>query len=108
MTGPTRCICEAMSTTDYNVDPTPGCPVHDPRPPGEPAAEVVAELVTDVLVLDGPDRGSVWSYEAAHGGYLRVDPRGREADPTICDDIGALLVHTRAEVVRPLPRRSDR
>jgi len=77
----------------------------DPRPPGEPAAEALAEQLADVVVADGPMRGSVWTYEAGHGGYMRTDPRGRAADDTVCTDVAALLAHTHAQVVRPLPRR---
>lgn len=102
-----RCTCSAMATPDYDVEPEPGCPVHGDRPPGEPVAQRVAEQLADVVVVDGPHRGEVWVYEAAHGGYLPHDPVLRQDNDIPLVDIGALLEHCHAEVVRPLPRRSS-
>lgn len=77
------------------------------RPPGEPPAEQLAEQLADVQVMDGPLRGSVWTFEADHGGYLPVDPELRMATRQPMTSIAALLQHTGAEVVRPLPHRED-
>lgn len=74
------------------------------HPPGEPVAESLAEERAPVRVMDGPMRGSVWAYEAGHGGYLPVDPELRAATEMPMVDIGALLVHTGAQVVQPVPR----
>lgn len=71
-------------------------------PPGEPPAAQLAEQLADVVVVDGPHAGEVWTYEADHGGYLPVDPARRAEVGEPCVDIGALLVQVRAEVVRPV------
>jgi hypothetical protein len=74
-------------------------------PPGEPPAEALAEQLADVVVVDGPHAGEVWTYEADHGGYLPADPKRRQDDDTPIADIGALLLHVRAEVVRPIENK---
>lgn len=71
-------------------------------PPGEPPAEQMAEQLADVVVVDGPHAGEVWTFEAAHGGYLPADPKRRAEVDEPCVDIGALLLYVRAEVVRPI------
>lgn len=79
-------------------------PLIDPTepPPGEPPAEALADQLADVVVVDGPHAGEVWTYEASHGGYLPADLARRAEVGEPCVDIGALLVHVRAEVVRPV------
>jgi hypothetical protein len=71
-------------------------------PPGEPPAEQLADQLADVVVVDGPRAGEVWTYDASAGGYLPADPKTRMDDDTPIADIGALLTHVRAEVVRPI------
>lgn len=70
--------------------------------PGAPEAELVADQLADLLVVDGPNAGQVWTYDASKGGYVHASARGRVADDAICADVGALLVHVGAEVVRPM------
>lgn len=72
------------------------------HPPGEPPAAALSEQLADLVVVDGPNAGQVWTYEASHGGYVIADPEGRQDDDTICDSPAAVLVHTGAEVVRPV------
>ncbi len=71
-------------------------------PPGEPVAEVEAERRAPLRVIDGPRAGEIWVYDAAKGGYLPADPKVRMDDDIPCMDVGALLTHVRAEVVRPI------
>lgn len=71
-------------------------------PPGEPHAEALAEQLADVRVMDGPLRGSVWTYEADHGGYLPVDPELRMATKQPMTSIAALIDHAQCQVVRPI------
>lgn len=75
------------------------------HPPGEPAAERLAEQLADVVVMDGPRAGEVWTFDGSKGGYIRASAAGLMDDETICDDIGALLVHVGAQVVRPASER---
>lgn len=77
-------------------------------PPGEPPSEALAEQLADVVVADGPRAGEVWTYDAAHGGYLPADPKTRMDDDIPCVDIGALLEHVRAQVVRPVQEDQQR
>lgn len=77
------------------------------HPPGEPPAEALAEQLADVVVVDGPLRGSVWTYDPSKGGYLPVDPELRAQTDEPMADIGALLVHTGAQVVRPVAKEDS-
>jgi len=76
------------------------------HPPGEPPAEELAEQLADVVVVDGPLAGRVYTFDAAKGGYLPADPADRMEDDLPLDDIGALLVHCQAEIVRPVEEES--
>lgn len=71
--------------------------MNEHHPPGQPPAAALEEQLADVVVVDGPNAGQVWTYVGSAGGYMRADG----AEDTKCDDIGALLAHTGAEVVRP-------
>ena len=77
------------------------------HPPGEPLAETLAETFADVRVMDGPLRGSVWTYDAGHGGYLPVDPELRAATEMPMTTVAALIEHAQCEVVQPLPREGS-
>jgi hypothetical protein len=77
----------------------------DFHPPGQPPAEALANELADLEVVDGPNTGQVWTYEAGKGGYQLADPEGRAGDETVCTDVAAVIVHTGAEVVRPVEER---
>jgi hypothetical protein len=66
------------------------------HPPGEPPAERLSEQLADLEVVDGPNAGQVWTYRADTGGYQT------EGDDAICDSPAAVMVHTGAEIVRPV------
>jgi len=72
--------------------------MREPHPPGEPEAARLAEQLADVRVIDGPRAGQVWTYVPDRGGYMAADG----TDETICAEVGAILTHCRAEVVRPI------
>ena len=71
--------------------------MNEHHPPGEPPAAALEEQLADVVVVDGPNAGQVWTYVGSMGGYMVADG----TDETVCTDVAAVLVHTGAEVVRP-------
>lgn len=71
-------------------------------PPGEPPAEALAEERSDIVVVDGPFAGRVYTFDAGKGGYLPADPKDRMGNDTALMDIGAVLTECRAQVVRPV------
>lgn len=72
------------------------------HPPGEPPADALEDQLADLLVVDGPNAGQVWTYVGDVGGYMVADG----SDATICVDLGAVIAHTGAEVVRPAEEES--
>jgi hypothetical protein len=72
------------------------------HPPGEPIAERLAEELPDLLVMDGPRAGQIWTYEAEYGAYMVADAIGRERDDMKCRDAAAVIAHVQCEVVRPV------
>jgi hypothetical protein len=86
---------------DWYMDPER----EDFHPPGQPPAEALADEFADLVVVDGPNAGQVWTYEASKGGYQIADPDGRAADDTSCTSPAAVIAHTGAEVVRPVEER---
>lgn len=95
---PSRCTCAPPAGAEH----ANWCPLFDHHPPGEPPAAALEDELADLVVVDGPNAGQVWTYEASHGGYVIADPEGRAADETICDSPAMVMVHTGAEVVRPV------
>jgi hypothetical protein len=75
-------------------------------PPGEPVAETMAEQFADIVVVDGPFAGRIYTFDAAHGGYLPADPKVRMENDRPQMDIGAVLDTCRAQVVRPVEEGS--
>lgn len=71
------------------------------HPPGEPPAAALEEQLADLEVVDGPNAGQVWAYVGSMGGYMVADG----TDETVCTDVAAVIVHTGAEVVRPVEER---
>jgi hypothetical protein len=71
------------------------------HPPGEPPAAALEEQLADLVVVDGPNAGQVWTYVGSVGGYMVADG----SDEAICADVGAVVVYTGAEVVRPVEER---
>lgn len=86
-----RCICDA---NDYDVEVTPGCPVHD-RPTGEPVA---AALAVELADLRAESDGSVWTYSAKVGGFVSTD---HPAAP-VCRDAAAVIDYLGGAIVRPV------
>jgi hypothetical protein len=64
------------------------------RPPGEPPAAALEDELADLVVVDGPNAGEVWTYVADAGGYVRVDA----TEDTICTDTAAVIAHAGGNV----------
>jgi hypothetical protein len=73
------------------------------HPPGEPPAAALEEQLADLEVVDGPNAGQVWTYVGSMGGYMVADG----SDEMVCTDVAAVIVHTGAEVVRPVTQESE-
>ena len=72
------------------------------HPPGEPPAKALAEERSDVVVIDGPCAGRIYTFDGDKGGYLPTDPKVCMDEPDPLVDIGAVLLQCQAEIVRPV------
>lgn len=68
------------------------------RPAGEPPAELMEEQLADLVVIDGPNEGQVWTYIAGQGGFMRQDG----SEETKCNSAAAVIAHVGGNV-RPVP-----
>ena len=69
----------------------------EPRPSGEPTAELMEEQLADLVVIDGPHKGEVWVFVAGQGGFMRQDG----SDDAICTSAAAVIEHVNGNV-RPV------
>lgn len=77
---------------------------------GEPPAEAMERELADLVVIDGPHAGQVWTYLAEMGGFVRQRThRGPLDEETVCRDAAAVIAHTGGNV-RPAsqPPRENR
>lgn len=80
---------------------------------GEPFAQELERELADLVVIDGPRAGQVWTYLAEVGGFvcqrIHHEPAHREDADVVCRDAAAVIAHTGGNV-RPAnqPPRENR